>query len=111
MNHEFFSLIQNLYNLGARKFVLTTIYPIGSSPMVNLNQPNCGPCSQALNVAAAVYNIHLKSLVEDMKPRMPGSNFVVVNTYDIVKDIIDNPASKGKHYSFFVLHNIICFTN
>ena len=108
---NFFSLIQNLYKLGARKFVLTTIYPIGSSPMVNLNQPNCSACSKALNVAAAVYNIHLKSLVEDMKPRMPGSNFVVVNTYDIVKDIIDNPASKGKHYSFFVLHNIISFTN
>ncbi|XP_050269223.1 GDSL esterase/lipase At1g29670-like [Quercus robur] len=87
--------LENLYNLGARKFVLTTTYPIGSSPMVNLNQPNCGPCSQALKVAAAVYNIHLKSLVEDIKLRMPGSNFVVVNTYDIVKDIIDNPTSKG----------------
>ncbi|KAM3712063.1 hypothetical protein ACJW30_01G155300 [Castanea mollissima] len=87
--------LENLYNLGARKFVLTTIYPIGSSPMVNLNQPNCSACSQALNAAASVYNIHLKSLVEDIKSQMPGSNFVVVNTYDVVKDIIDNPASKG----------------
>ncbi|KAL4651630.1 hypothetical protein ACB092_01G174200 [Castanea dentata] len=87
--------IKKLYNLGARKFVLMSVNPIGCSPMVAGNRPRHKGCVQGLNKAAHLFNAHLKSLVDVIKQHMPGSNFVYVNSYKIIRDIIRNPISKG----------------
>ncbi|XP_030488300.2 GDSL esterase/lipase At1g71250 isoform X2 [Cannabis sativa] len=101
--------IAKLYRLGGRKFVLMSINPIGCSPMVrtmvqhstptqnrNRNQnQNQNRCIQGLNIAAQLFNNHLKSLVDTMKPQMPGSALLYVNSYKIIRDIIRNPFQKG----------------
>ncbi|XP_030952076.1 GDSL esterase/lipase At1g29670-like [Quercus lobata] len=87
--------IKKLYNLGARKFVLMSVNPIGCSPMAAANRPRHKGCVQGLNKAAHLFNAHLKSLVDVIKPHLPDSNFVFVNSYKIIRDIIRNPISKG----------------
>ncbi|KAF4358232.1 hypothetical protein G4B88_030536 [Cannabis sativa] len=103
--------LKKLYRLGGRKFVLMSINPIGCSPMVrtmvqhstptqnrnrNQNQnQNQNRCIQGLNIAAQLFNNHLKSLVDTMKPQMPGSALLYVNSYKIIRDIIRNPFQKG----------------
>ncbi|GMY29572.1 GDSL esterase/lipase At1g29670-like [Fagus crenata] len=87
--------LKKLYNLGARKFVLMSVNPIGCSPMVAANRPVHKTCVQGLNKAAHLFNARLKSLGDVIKPDMPGSNFVYVNSYKIIRDIIRNPISKG----------------
>ncbi|CAL5387578.1 unnamed protein product [Camellia sinensis] len=87
--------LKRLYELGGRKFVLMSLNPIGCSPMVNARLPTRKGCAQKLNLAAHLFNTHLKSLVDLIKPHMPGSNLVYVNSYKIIRDIIKNPTSKG----------------
>ncbi|XP_059630868.1 GDSL esterase/lipase At1g29670-like [Cornus florida] len=87
--------LKKLYSLGARKFVLMSINPNGCSPMVRARQPEQKGCVEEQNEAALLYNAHLKSLVDLIKPQMPASNLVFVNTNKMIMDIIANPASKG----------------
>ncbi|KAI8016523.1 GDSL esterase/lipase, partial [Camellia lanceoleosa] len=87
--------LKRLYELGGRKFVLMSLNPIGCSPMVNARLPMRKGCAQKLNLAAHLFNTHLKSLVDLIKPHMPGSNLVYVNSYKVIRDIIKNPTSKG----------------
>ncbi|KAE8100305.1 hypothetical protein FH972_018215 [Carpinus fangiana] len=88
--------LMKLFNLGARRFVLMSVNPLGCSPSVMLNQQiSRNGCVQGLNRAAHLFNTHLKSLVDVLKSEMPGSTFVYVNSYKIIRDIIRNPISKG----------------
>ncbi|KAK6276838.1 hypothetical protein POUND7_017161 [Theobroma cacao] len=85
--------LKKLYNLGARKFVLMSVNPLGCTPMVTAVLK--GRCITALNHAATLFNDGLKSLVDVSKAEMPSANIVFVNSYKIIRDIINNPASKG----------------
>ncbi|GMI90559.1 hypothetical protein like AT1G29670 [Hibiscus trionum] len=86
--------LKKLYSLGARKFVLMSVNPLGCYPMVNALR-NGSRCVEALNRAATLFNDGLKSLVDVGKSDMPNSNLVFVNSYKIMSDIIENPSSKG----------------
>ncbi|XP_038897339.1 GDSL esterase/lipase At4g16230-like [Benincasa hispida] len=85
--------LKKLYSLGARKMVLISVNPLGCSPMVRTN--NKGQCIEILNQAAQMFNFNLKTLVDIIKPQMPLSNLVFLNSYNIINDIISQPASKG----------------
>ncbi|KAI9200632.1 hypothetical protein LWI28_010969 [Acer negundo] len=87
--------LKKLYSLGGRKFVLISLNPIGCSPMVKGVRPTRNGCLQGLNRAAHLFNTHLKNMVDDIKIHMPGSTLVFVNSYKIIRDIIQNPASTG----------------
>ncbi|KAE8728512.1 non-specific lipid-transfer protein-like [Hibiscus syriacus] len=86
--------LKKLYKLGARKFVLMSINPLGCYPMVNALR-NGSNCIEALNRAATLFNDGLKWLVDVAKSDMPESNLVFVNSYKIISDSIENPSSRG----------------
>ncbi|XP_058074097.1 GDSL esterase/lipase At1g29670-like [Magnolia sinica] len=83
-----------LYGLGGRKFVVLSVQVMGCIPTVRESIGN-GSCFEPFNEAALLFNQRLKLLVDDIKTQMPASNLVFVNSYKIIKDIIDNPISKG----------------
>ncbi|KAF5207802.1 GDSL esterase/lipase [Thalictrum thalictroides] len=87
--------IQKLHSLGARKFVLVSVYPLGCIPFVKKTFWLHPGCMIGLNEAALLFNRQLKSLVNDLKPKLPGSNLMYIDTYNIIKDILDNPSPKG----------------
>ncbi|KZV33066.1 zinc finger protein [Dorcoceras hygrometricum] len=87
--------LTRLYNLGARKFVLMAINPNGCSPMAKARVPTRQGCIQTLNRAAHMFNAKLRKSVDDMKPQMPGSNLVFINSYKVIMDIIRHPISEG----------------
>ncbi|KAK1371864.1 GDSL-like Lipase/Acylhydrolase superfamily protein [Heracleum sosnowskyi] len=89
------SQVKKLYNLGAKNFVIMSLYPLGCNPRSLAAQPQKKGCNKSLNDAAMDFNYYLKSLVKRLKPEMPGSNFVIVNAYKIIEDIIKNPTSRG----------------
>lgn len=96
-------ILQRLYDLGARKFVVMSLYPNGCSPMVRARIPIPMPtdCVQAINVPLRLYNNNLRSLVDEMTQKMPGSKLVYVNVYKIIRDIIRTPTQHGKYFQFF----------
>ncbi|CAB4289539.1 unnamed protein product [Prunus armeniaca] len=89
MTHEF----KKLYSLGGRKFVVMSINPLGYSPV--LHRPNFIGSPQALSQAAQMYNVQLKIQLDALKRSMPDFNFALVNTYNIMTNIIQNPSSTG----------------
>ncbi|CAB4319937.1 unnamed protein product [Prunus armeniaca] len=85
--------LQKLYSLGGRKFVVMSINPLGYSPV--LHRPNFIGSPQALSQAAQMYNVQLKIQLDALKRSMPDFNFALVNTYNIMTNIIQNPSSTG----------------
>ncbi|KAL6515610.1 hypothetical protein OROHE_018644 [Orobanche hederae] len=96
--------LKRLHKLGARKFVLMSIYPNGCSPMATARVPTSNGCVESLNRAAHMFNVQLKNLVDNIRPKMPGSNLVFVNAYKIIIDIIRSPRLRG----FRDVYNTCC---
>ncbi|KAK1371865.1 GDSL-like Lipase/Acylhydrolase superfamily protein [Heracleum sosnowskyi] len=91
------SQLKKLHSLGAQKFVVMGLYPMGCSPR-NLVVEEPGQervCDKSLNNAALTFNYNLKTLVRRIKPEMSGSNLVMVNAYKIIEEILIDPASQG----------------
>lgn len=87
--------MQKLYSLGARKFVLISVYPLGCYPYVKANRPRRRGCLQSMNRAARLFNSNLMSLADTLPGHLPHSQFIVVNAYKIIRAIIKNPLQKG----------------
>lgn len=71
-----------------------SVNPLGYTPMA-IQLPS-KVYANRLNQAARLFNFRLKSLVDEMEAEMPGSQLVLVNTYQIINTIIKNPKAKGK---------------
>lgn len=87
--------LQIVYNLGARKFVLFGIQANGCNPMNKATLLPTEKCREDMNNAAITFNSLLRSSIDELKKSLPGSDFVFVNTYGIVRNVFDNPESYG----------------
>ncbi|KAK9758201.1 hypothetical protein RND81_01G214900 [Saponaria officinalis] len=83
--------LQRLYKLGARKFMLVSVYPLGCSPVIS-HGVGCLPVQ---NVAVSIFHEQLINTVNGLKQQLPGVDIVVVNSVKIITDIISNPAASG----------------
>jgi hypothetical protein len=93
----FLSSMKRLNELGARKFVVSDVGPLGCIPYVRaLEFMPAGECSASANRVTEGYNKKLKRMVERMNQETgPESKFVYTNTYDIVMEIIQNYRQYG----------------
>ncbi|GAB4861410.1 hypothetical protein Ancab_036594 [Ancistrocladus abbreviatus] len=90
----YFHRLKRLYNIGARKFALLGIDPIGCGPAVRARTAN-NSCNESQNAAARLFNSRLRSMVDAFDSKLSGSQFVVVNRYNIIRDVIQNAAARG----------------
>ncbi|KAL2551060.1 GDSL-like Lipase/Acylhydrolase superfamily protein [Forsythia ovata] len=85
--------LEKLYRLGARKFVVVNIGPLGCIPFIRAVSLNIlgGKCSTKVNALVRGYNKKLKEELDRMNNNM-GRNaiFVYANSYDIFREIILN---------------------
>lgn len=84
-------------NLGARKFILSNVGPLGCIPyrLTLDTQTESGQCVQSDNTLVLAFNAALKSLVDEFNGRYPQAKFVLANSYNVVSQIISNPGSFG----------------
>ncbi|RZC75272.1 hypothetical protein C5167_050756 [Papaver somniferum] len=89
--------IFKLYEMGARKFVIQNVPPIGCVPLErDLNHLWVGDsCVTSMNDAAMLFNTKLKTLVSELNSNLVGSKFVYADLYYIASDIIENYQSYG----------------
>ncbi|KAL6651248.1 hypothetical protein ACP70R_010173 [Stipagrostis hirtigluma subsp. patula] len=89
--------LKRLNELGARKFVVPDLGPLGCIPYVRaLEFMPTGECSASANQLTEGYNKKLKMMVGKMNQEMgPESKFVYTNTYDIVMEIIQRYRQYG----------------
>ncbi|KAK6119432.1 hypothetical protein DH2020_046822 [Rehmannia glutinosa] len=90
--------LKRLHDLGARKFVVIGIGPLGCIPFIRaINLIPGGECSAKVNDFVSSYNQKLKQELHQMNIEMgPNAIFVYANSYDIFREIILN----YPHYGF-----------
>ncbi|MBA0718809.1 hypothetical protein Golax_006537 [Gossypium laxum] len=84
--------LERLHEMGARKFIVVGVGPLGCIPFVRaLKLLGSGQCSSAVNTLIQAYNHRLKELLSRLNQEMgPETIFVFANSYDVFMDIIAN---------------------
>lgn len=89
--------LQELYMLGARKFVVFNIEAMGCLPtFVNQLKPKDSKCVDSLNSMVLKFNENLPSKLNALASSLSGSNFVVGNNYEHVLNLVENPNNYGE---------------
>ncbi|XP_022721110.1 GDSL esterase/lipase At4g16230-like [Durio zibethinus] len=91
---KFKSQLTTLYNLDARKIAVTNCPPLGCTPF-EIDHLCADNCVSSFNDVAKLYNTRLKSLLQELTTKLSESNFVYVDNYAIVEDILQNYRSYG----------------
>ena len=86
-----FLILQRLYNLGARKFLVISVYPLGCSPVISRGQ---GCLARQNDIVSKFYD-KLIPIINQIKTQLPGSDFIVLNSVRVISDIINNPITSG----------------
>ncbi|KAA8525089.1 hypothetical protein F0562_007047 [Nyssa sinensis] len=89
--------LKRLHELGARKFIVVGIGPLGCIPFVRaLHLVPSGKCSVKVNTLIQGYNKKLSEVLDRLNQEMgPEAIFVYANSYDIVSGIILNHHQYG----------------
>lgn len=87
-----------MYQLGARKVVVTGVGQIGCIPYeLARYQGNSSRCNEEINGAIALFNSGLRKLVDRFNSGrvLPGAKFVYLDTYKSNIDLIENASNYG----------------
>ncbi|KAI3499913.1 hypothetical protein L1887_35727 [Cichorium endivia] len=80
--------------LGARKFAIIGIPPIGCCPAARVYNTT-GGCYEELNSNARSFYTSMQSLLTDFSKRFKGFKYSLGNTYAMTMNVIDNPRGNG----------------
>ncbi|CAM8910519.1 unnamed protein product [Rhodiola kirilowii] len=89
--------LTELYELGARKFIVTAVGQIGCIPyqLARYNGKE-SRCNEKINNAVLLFNSGLRRLAQRFnRGTFPKAKFVFLDSYESTKDLITNAASYG----------------
>lgn len=84
--------------LGARKFGIMSIPPIGCCPKLRASSKKPGACREDLNKLAQSFFVSLEDLLRNMSSKLEGMKYSLGNTYEMTMSIIEDPLAFGKHF-------------
>ncbi|KAM7266199.1 hypothetical protein ACFE04_004096 [Oxalis oulophora] len=98
--------LTQLYNLGARKVIVSGVGQIGCIPYeLARYRGNSSLCNEKINQAIVLFNSGLKKLVDNFNGgQLPGSKFVYLDSYQSTSDLSLN----GSAYGFEVIDKGCC---
>ncbi|KAD5960778.1 hypothetical protein E3N88_12250 [Mikania micrantha] len=82
--------LKNLYGMGARKFGIISIPPIGCCPIARSLSPG-GACTDETNNLARACHDSFESLLKNMSSTLEGFKYSLANTYNMTMNIITKP--------------------
>lgn len=86
--------MQRLYNLGARKFVISGIGLMGCIPSI-LAQSSSSVCSDEVNKLVVPFNTNTKAMINNLSASLPGSRFSYIDISKMFQDLLANAGSYG----------------
>lgn len=86
---------QTLYNLGARRVLVTGTGPLGCVPAELAMRGTNGGCSAELQRAAALYNPQLVQMLRELNTKIGNTVFIAANTERMHNDFVNNPQAFG----------------
>ncbi|KAJ8617396.1 hypothetical protein MRB53_013582 [Persea americana] len=85
-----------LHSVGIRKFFLAGLGPLGCVPnQLAQNRTPPGQCVSSVNEIVGLFNVGLKSLVDQLNGNHTGAIFLYGNAYGAIGDMINNPSTYG----------------
>lgn len=93
--NQFSQNLQTLYELGARKFVVFEIGPIGCIPSIRRTHKHSGSCVTRVNHMARMFNRELRKMVKRLSSGLEDSAFVLGRIHKPALHAIMNPSLYG----------------
>ena len=97
-----FTLIKKLYELGARRVLVTGTGAMGCAPAELAQHSRNGECYGALQTAAALFNPRLVDLIASVNAEIGQEVFVAANAYQMNMDYLSNPEQFGNYNSSLI---------
>ncbi|KAI3718244.1 hypothetical protein L6452_19106 [Arctium lappa] len=82
--------IESLYNLGARKFGIIGVPPIGCCPSQRIHN-NTGGCLEIENTFAQIFHSSLDTLLRKLACKLSGMKYALGNSYEMTINVINHP--------------------
>ncbi|CAK9142799.1 unnamed protein product [Ilex paraguariensis] len=92
--------LKDLYNLGARKFAVIGVPPIGCVPAVRAHNTSGGGCQEEMNELARAFYNATENLLLEFSIAFNGVKYSLGNSYAITMNIIHNPRANRRHPFF-----------
>ncbi|BAT94916.1 hypothetical protein LR48_Vigan845s004300 [Vigna angularis] len=100
---EYRLILKRLYDLGARRVLVTGTGPMGCVPAELALRSGNGECDVELQRAASLFNPQLVEMVKGLNREIGAHVFIAVNAYEMNMDFVNNPRAYG-----FVTSKIAC---
>uniref|UniRef100_A0A2N9EJ46 GDSL esterase/lipase n=1 Tax=Fagus sylvatica TaxID=28930 RepID=A0A2N9EJ46_FAGSY len=92
---EYQKLLQKLYELGARRVLVTGTGALGCVPAELAQRGTNGGCSAELQRAAALYNPQLVEMIRNLNNEIGRDVFIAANTQEMSRNFITDPQAFG----------------
>ncbi|KAJ8764521.1 hypothetical protein K2173_006261 [Erythroxylum novogranatense] len=86
--------LQNLYDLGARKFAIVSVPPIGCCPSPRAVLKS-DVCIKEMNDLAVAFFVNIQALLKSWSSQFPGVTYSLANSYQMTSDVMENPLVFG----------------
>ncbi|XP_019224017.1 PREDICTED: GDSL esterase/lipase At5g33370-like [Nicotiana attenuata] len=100
---EYRKILMRVYNLGARRVLVTGTGPLGCVPAELAQRSRNGECAVELQQAAALFNPQLTQMLQDLNSELGSNIFIAANTQQMHIDFITNPQAYG-----FITSKVAC---
>ncbi|KAK2408738.1 GDSL esterase/lipase [Trifolium repens] len=90
---NYFSHLRNLYGLGARKFGILSVAPIGCCPAVT--SANGGNCVKPLNDLAIVFYKATQAVLQKLSSELEDFEYSLANTFAMTSALLNSPSTFG----------------
>ncbi|XP_038709648.1 GDSL esterase/lipase At1g71691-like isoform X1 [Tripterygium wilfordii] len=95
--------LRTLYNLGARKFVISGLGRMGCIPSI-LSQSTAGICNEEVNQLVLPFNANVKAMINNFNTNLPGARFTYIDITRLFEDLVAN----REQYGFNVVNRGCC---
>nr|XP_043617716.1 GDSL esterase/lipase At5g33370-like [Erigeron canadensis] len=92
---EYEKILMRLYELGARKVLVTGTGPLGCVPAILALHSRGGECAADLQEAATLFNPQLINMVNSLNKKLGNTIFITIETHLLHVNMIDNPKAFG----------------
>lgn len=96
----FYITLQRLYDLGARRVLVTGTGPLGCVPAELAMRSRNGECAAELQRAATLFNPQLSQMLRELNSNYGSDVFIAANTQLMHTDFVTNPQAYGKLNKF-----------
>jgi len=93
--------LQELYNLGARKFAILNVGPRGCQPAARQSKELRGDeCDEVSLEMIKKHNSAASKAIKELESKLSGFKYSIADFYTILLDMIKHPKDYGKYIDF-----------